>query len=238
MNDSEQHADFRKRQLGLEFPILPRCTLATFEAGPNVEIVAALAAPGDDRFRALWLAGEAGAGKSHLLQGACHAAMARGALAAYLPAALPDAAPDMLDGLESYRLVAIDDVERRLGDADWETALMALYQQLYERSATLVLAASVAPFDLTIGLADLASRLRSFEVHRLAPLDDDDRERVMQRWAASRGLTFGSDALPFLLRRLPRRMDVLWAAFERLDTAALAQQRRLTIPLVKEILEL
>jgi len=238
VNGSQQSADLRKRQLGLKFPILPRCTLASFEVGPNAEVVAALAAPGDDRFRALWLVGEPGAGKSHLLQGACHAAMARGAVAAYLPAALPDAAPAMLEGLEAYRLVAIDDVERRLGDAEWENALMALYQQLYQRSATLVLAGSVAPFDLAINLADLASRLRSVEVHRLAPLDDDSRERVMRRWAASRGLTFGGDALPFLLRRLPRRMDVLWAAFERLDAAALAQQRRLTIPLVKEILEL
>lgn len=238
MSDSQLSADTRKRQLGLPFPMLPRCTLAAFEAGANAEVVAALAAPGDDRFRALWLAGEAGAGKSHLLQGAAHAAMARDAAAAYLPAALPSAAPDMLQGLEAYRLVAIDDVEQRLGDADWELALMALYQQLYERSATLVLAASAAPFDLRFGLADLASRLRSVEVHRLAPLDDSGRERVMRRWAASRGLTFGSDVLPFLLRRLPRRMDVLWAAFERLDAAALAQRRRLTIPLVKEILEL
>jgi DnaA family protein len=238
VNGSEQSADLRKRQLGLEFPILPRCTLASFEAGPNAEAIAALEAPEQASFRALWLAGETGAGKSHLLQGACHAAMARGALAAYLPAALPNAAPAMLEGLEAYRLVAIDDVDRRVGDAEWETALMALYQQLFEHSATLVLAASVAPFDLAIGLADLASRLRSVEVHRLLPLDDADRQRVMRRWAASRGLTFGSDVLPFLLRRLPRRMDVLWSAFERLDAAALAQQRRLTIPLVKEILEL
>jgi DnaA-homolog protein len=238
VKDAGDVSDLRKRQLPLGFPIQQRCTLDSFEAGPNVEVVAALGAAGGGRFRVLWVVGERGSGKSHLLQGACHAAVARGAGAVYLPSRLRDAGPRVFDGLESFEVVAIDDLQDWLAAVGWEEALLAFYQRLFDRRATLLLAAAVAPFELNIGLADLASRLRSAEVYRLAPLDDADRTRAMQRWAAGRGLSFGADVLPFLLRRLPRGMDALWAAFERLDGASLAQQRRLTIPLVKEILQL
>ena len=238
MTHAGSDSDLRRRQLALGFPIQPRCTLDEFEAGPNAELVMALRTPGRAQFRALWIAGERGSGKSHLLQGACHAAVARNETAAYLPAQLREAGPDILDGLGSFQLVAIDDVDAWLGAVAWEEALLALYQRLFDRRATLVLAATLAPVHVSIGLADLASRLRSAETHTLAALDDTERARAMRRWAARRGLTFGTDVLPFLLRRLPRRMDALWAAFERLDSASLAQQRRLTIPLVKEILGL
>ena len=69
----------RTRQLALRFPTEQRCTLQNFEAGPNAELVGALARiDAAGTFIALWLVGESGSGKSHLLHGACHAAAAAG----------------------------------------------------------------------------------------------------------------------------------------------------------------
>lgn len=231
--------DERTRQLVLKFASERRCTLDDFEAGPNGELVAEIrrrAGSGD--FAALWLVGESGSGKSHLLQGACHAAVGAGRAAAYLPARLMAGGVDVLDGLGEFGLVAIDDTDRWLGSPPWEEALLNLYQQLLGRGATLLLAARVGPLELDFRLADLASRLRAAQVFAIRPLDDSHRANAIERLAAQRGLELGADVMSFILRRAPRRMDELIATFERLDRGALAQQRRLTIPLAKDVLGL
>jgi DnaA family protein len=232
-------SDDRRRQLGLEFPARQRCTLTNFEAGPNVEIVDAVGNSGRaGAFVALWLSGETGAGKSHLLQAACHAAVAAGLTAAYLPLEIRGAGPAVFEGLGDYHVVAVDDADRWLGHRAWEEALLALYQRLFDRRAALLFASTIGPADLDVGLPDLASRLRAAQVYALRPLDDSDRARVIERLASERGLELPADVVAFILRRVPRRMDELLAVFDQLDRGALAQQRRVTIPLVKEVLGL
>jgi DnaA family protein len=231
-------SDDRRRQLALKFPAPQRCTLANFEAGPNGEIVDALGKCGHGAFAALWLVGETGAGKSHLLRGTCHAAVAAGLTAAYLPLDVRAAGTDVFDGLEAFAVVAIDDTERWLGHRLWEEALLGLYQRLFDRRSALLFASTLTPGDLDVGLPDLASRLRAAQVYTLRPLADTDRARAIERLAAERGLELSGDVVAFILRRVPRRMDELLGIFERLDRGALAQQRRVTIPLVKEVLGL
>ena len=229
----------RTRQLVLKFASERRCTLDDFEAGPNRELVAEIGrrARGDD-FAVLWLVGESGSGKSHLLQGACHAAVGAGRAAAYLPSRLMAGGVDVLDGLGEFGLVAIDDADRWIGARQWEEALLHLYQQLLSRGSTLLLAAPSGPLELDFQLADLASRLRAAHVFAIRPLDDADRAHAIERLAAQRGFELGADVMSFILRRAPRRMDELIATFDRLDRGALAQQRRLTIPLAKDVLGL
>ncbi len=227
------------QQLALRFPSERRCTLDNFEVGPNAELVAEI----DRRARAnefavLWLVGEPGSGKSHLLQGACHAAVSAAGAAAYLPSRLMAGGVDVLDGLDEFDLVAVDDVDRWVGSREWEEALLHLYQQLLKRGATLLFASTFGPLQLGMQLADLASRLRASQVFAIRQLDDADRALAIEHLAAQRGLELGADVVSFILRRAPRRMDELIATFDRLDRGALAQQRRLTIPLAKDVLGL
>ena len=225
------------RQLVLQFACERRCTLDNFEVGPNGELVAEIGRRAcSNEFAALWLVGEPGSGKSHLLQGACHAAV--GGAAAYLPSRLMSGGVDVLDGLGDFSLVAVDDVDRWVGARQWEEALLHLYQQLLKRGASLLLASSLGPLELDIRLPDHASRLRAAQVFAIRPLDDVDRAHAIERLAAQRGLELGADVMSFILRRAPRRMDELIATFDRLDRGALTQQRRLTIPLAKDVLGL
>ena len=229
----------RSRQLALKFPLERRCTLANFEPGQNAELIAALGQCGrTGRFSARWLVGDAGCGKSHLLQGACHAAVAAGLAAAYLPKQVMEGGPSALDGLERFGVVAIDDLECWVSQRPWEDALLGLYQELFKHGGSLLLASARRPLDLAVGLPDLASRLRAAQVFGIRALDDADRARAIERLAAQRGLELGPDVANFILRRAPRRMDQLIATFDALDRGALAQQRRLTIPLAKEVLGL
>jgi DnaA-homolog protein len=224
------------RQLALRFPPRRSCTLESFEAGANPELVARLAAADRSRFTVVWITGAAGAGKSHLLQAACEATARAGGTAAYLPADLAPVAATVLDGLDAMDRVALDDMAAWLGERSREAALLGLYQGLAQRNASLVVAADAGPRAIEFALPDLASRLRAAETLAIAPLDDGARRRLVQRIADSRGFTLADDALSYLLNTGPRGSGELVRALEALDAASLAAQRRVTVPLIRAVL--
>jgi DnaA family protein len=224
------------RQLPLGVQLGVSLRLETFHAGANAEAVAALARRAAGAQGApLWLYGPAGCGKSHLLQAACAHAGANGCTAAYLPlAAVRGGDPGMLAGFERVALVALDDLGAVAGVAPWERALFTLYNELQEQQGGLLLGAAAPPAALKFGLPDLASRLAAAEVHRLQPLAEGDQAEALRRRARHRGLELPEETLTYLTRRAPRDFAALCRLLDELDTEALAAQRRLTVPFVRD----
>ena len=224
------------RQLPLGVQLGVSLRFGTFHAGANAEVVAELMLRAGGEFRPpLWLYGPKGCGKSHLLQAACAHAGSLGQTAAYLPlAAVCAEDPALLDGYEHLRVVALDDLDAVAGAAHWERALFTLYNGLLEQRGCLVLAAALAPAALPFGLADLASRLAASEVHRLQPLAEPDQAEALRRRALHRGLELPEETLGYLTRRAPRDFSALCRLLDELDTEALAAQRRLTVPFVRD----
>ena len=56
--------------------------------------------------------------------------------------------------------------------------------------------------------------------------------------AQQRGFDLPDETARYLQRRLPRDMRSLFAVLDELDSAALAAQRRLTVPFIKDVLAL
>jgi DnaA-homolog protein len=222
-------------QLPLSIGLRPGATFSGFIAGPNAEAVTSLR----DRigeWRSLYLWGDRGTGKSHLLQAACHASATRGAAAVYLPLALNhEYTPDILDGLESLALICIDDLQAIAGLDEWERGLFHLYNQARERGGTIVLAGDRAARSLGLGLLDLVTRLGWDLVFQLHPLDDQGLGEALRLRAEALGLELPEEVVVWLLRRCARDTTVLFALLERLDHASLSAQRRLTIPFVREL---
>lgn len=144
----------------------------------------------------------------------------------------------MLEGLETFSLVCLDDLEVLAGKEDWELAIFNLYNQLREKEARLIVASDRPPAKLPLQLADLASRLTWGPCYQLFPLNDDGRLELLISNAERRGMTMSVEIASFLLQRTPRDIHFLTLLVERLDQASLAAQRRLTIPFVREILKL
>jgi DnaA family protein len=200
----------------------------------QLQRVAAGHAPGP-----LYCWGAEGTGKTHLLQACCYHADSTGSRAAYL--SLRDfrsLSPGVLDGWDSYCLVCIDDIDAVTRQTAWEESLFHLYNRLLERGNRLVVSATAPPAQLGLRLPDLASRLASGLVYQLHPLNDDQSLRAMRLRARQRGFELPEETGRYLLRRLPRDLPALMALLERLDTASLAAQRRLTVPFVKSVLKL
>ncbi len=181
-----------------------------------------------------WLTGSASSGKTHLLQACCARA---GDQSVFLGAGLlKEAGPGMLEGLEMRRLVAIDDVDHLLGNDDWEAALFDLYNRLQEGGVSLVLSASSARRDAGIRLADLASRFAQLPGFSLSGLDDAGRMTALQLRARLRGLELPPETATYLVTRTRRDMRSLYTLLDTLDEAALRDQRRLTIPFVRDVI--
>lgn len=185
----------------------------------------------------IWLWGKPGCGRSHLLQAACLRAEELGQRVLYLPLAdCVHYGPEVLEGIEHCDLVALDDVQAVAGRQDWEVALFHGFNRLRDSGGRLLVSAECSPRELPIGLPDLQSRFNLALVFHLQALGDDDKLRALQLRASRRGLFLSDEVGRFLLGRLPRSMDALFAALEQLDQASLQARRKLTIPFVKDVL--
>lgn len=182
----------------------------------------------------LYLWGEGGCGKTHLLEAACRAAQEQGQTALYIPLREKTTlSTALLDDVEQSALVCVDDVQAIAGDKAWEAALFALYERLRAQGGLLMLAAQLSPTSSGLKLADLATRLSAGLVYQLHALSDSEKISALRLRAQRRGLAMTEEVANYLLTRFPRDTHSLFALLDRLDVATLAAQRRLTIPFLR-----
>jgi DnaA family protein len=246
------------QQLALRVQLRDSSVFGSFYAADNRPVVdALLALPVRGPPPCVFLHGAPRVGKTHLLQALCALNSARGELSAYVPLReLSAKGPEILQGHGHLACVCIDDLETiashsgsanaklegaKLEGAEseraaWERALFGLHQQLEEQQGHLVLASTLTPVASGVRLRDLASRLSGGLVLTVRALDDRGRVSALQLRARLRGCELPDDTAQYLLRRLPRDMAALCDFLDRLDSASLAAQRRLTIPFVREVL--
>ena len=222
------------KQLPLGVRLSDRARFDSFVSGPNdaaLAAVHALLAPDGHGVLVLW--GPLGSGRSHLLQ----AAAASLPDSAYLPLAqLRALGPDVLEGTARAAYVGIDDLQVVVGDPAWEERLFFVWREVEARRGRLAVACDRAPAALPLQLRDLASRLSAAPAARLQLLDDGAQREVLRLRATLRGLEMPDETATWLLRRYPRDLPSLLALLDALDVAALAAQRRLTVPFIREAL--
>lgn len=231
-----QHSGHRQLPLALAAP--ERVDLDLFVAGSNEEVCTRLRTlAAGERGQCIFLWGGSGTGKSHLLQAACHIVGGHGGRSAYMPLGeLQLHGGGIFEGLETFDLIAIDDLQVISGNSDWEQALFNFYNRVCEYGGSLLFAATASPRGLGLQLPDLVSRLGWGLVFRLQPLVDADRREALTRRARVRGFELPEEVADYLLRRTSRDIAVLMRFLDQLDTAQLVAQRRLTIPFVKTFL--
>ncbi len=203
------------RQLPLPFAETERFEEADFLAAPsNAAARAWLDQEGEWPERRLWLWGEGGCGKSHLL----HLwARRTGAVVLRGPALRG------LPGL-SAAAVAVDDADA-LAE---EQALLHLLNAAAEARLPVLLAGRSPPGRWAVRLPDLASRLRATSAVGIGPAEDELLLTLLARLAAGRQLALPNGLAPWLLARLARTPATLREAIARLDRASLASGGRVT----------
>ena len=196
------------RQLPLDISPAARPTLDNYVAGANAEALERVRALAAGRLpeAIVYLWGEPGSGRTHLLRGAAESNPA---------------------------LVIADDVEAL--DAQAQQALFNAINAAREGNAPVLAAGNAPPAALSLR-EDLRTRLGWGLVYQLRLLSDDDKVTHLHNEAARRGLRLTEDVVRYLLHRLPRDVGSLNAVLDMLDRHALATQRQVTLPLVRDAL--
>lgn len=210
------------RQLPLDLHQRPAPTLANFVTGDNAEVVALAhrLARGDRQTRFVYLWGPAGAGRSHLLQ----------ALAPWGRSVSPGT--DMPATVADGDLLLVDDCQQL--DAARQQALFGLYNQVQAGvAATLVVTGDAPPLAMPLR-EDLRTRLGWGLVLQMRLLDDHHKAAALEQHAASRGVAFGRDLIPYLLAHHDRDIRSLTALFDALDRYGFERKRQLSLHLLRE----
>lgn len=221
------------RQLLLDLPAEKPQTLSSFVIGANAELIQLLQrlaqdspAGLDERFVYLW--GEAGAGKTHLLR-----ALAESASDSVLYLA-GDAAAEAFIYDTATRLYLLDDSQQLTPTA--QIAAFALFNQIREQGGCLIAAGSVAPAALDVR-EDLRTRFGWGLIYQVHGLSDEEKIAALTQAAEARGLTLSPGVLPYLLSHFARDMRSLSAMLDALDQYSLETKRPITLPLLRELLQ-
>jgi len=216
------------RQLALALATQPPPTLDNFVAGRNAAALAAIRTLVDTPTGVIYLWGEPGCGRSHLLRAAVDAAKARTVPSILLAGPCPDWR--MAEGIQ---LVALDDVDR-LEDAD-QIHLFDLCNELRAAGGALLAAGKQPPSTLALR-EDLRTRLASGLAFHLDPLTDAEKTVALRDYARHRGLRMADDVVPYLLTHLKRDMATQIAVVDAIDRYSLEQKRPVTLPMVRQAL--
>lgn len=206
-------------------------SLDNFIVGENQELFArlrTLAEPGS--FDMLYLWGQEGCGKSHLLAATAAAALRKrpALLLENTPAASAFNAPP-------GGLLIVDDVDM-LDDAA-QIALFRIFNAARMVGLGLLVAGNKPPLKLRLR-EDLRTRIGQALIYEVKTLNDEQKAAALRRHAFERGLRVDDGLVRYLLSHGRRDLPSLMAVLDHLDRATLEQQRHATLPLLKEALQL
>ena len=241
------------QQLVLELAPPAAPTLENFFPGRNQAAVSALRDALVGGERVVYLFGEPGSGKTHLLRAAVREAEVLGHAALYVCAphaglASPPGRPPNKGDRQATRphasampdataldcdLLAVDDIERL--DIDSQLALFDAFNALRAGNGRLFAAGTLPAAELPLR-EDLRTRLGAGLSLHLAPLNDAEKAAALTWHAAHRGLRLAPEILDYLLTHCRRDMGTQIAVLDALDRHSLEHKRPVTLPLLREAL--
>lgn len=218
------------QQLTLDIRPEQHPTLENFVAGANAELLARLRALAQPKaYDTVYLWGELGSGRSHLLRATRNAAEAAGRRVVFVAGEEAGAELPCPPG----GLLIVDDVERLGGAA--QIALFRAFNTARLAGLALLMSGPAAPLALELR-EDLRTRIGQALVYQVRPLGDEEKAATLQRQASQRGLRVEDEVIGYMLRHTARDLSSLMAVLDELDRASLERKRPVTVPLLKEML--
>lgn len=182
-----------------------------------------------DPFIYVW--GEEGAGKSHLLRAWVAQALDAGKKAVYIDAA----AMPLTEAAFEAEYLAIDQIEK-LGNEE-QALLFAVFNRFRNSGkGFLLLSSEHTPQQLVIR-EDLRTRMAYCLVYEVKPLTDQEKIDALVSMAAARQVTIDPEIFEYLLNHWRRDMDSLMQMLDTLDNYAVTMGKRITLPLLRQLLK-
>ena len=183
----------------------------------------------------LW--GGAATGKTHLLNASADFARKNGVLLQiYDGAQLCHCDADEFEGFSHCDVLAIDNLDAIAGSAAWEACFYQVINRCREGEFRLLFSLTDKPAALTTKLDDFRSRLQWGLLLELPQVGDSEIRQILRRRAQLLGINLSDEVISYLMNHHARDLGEQIGILRRLDEISLSQQRRVTIPLVKQAL--
>ena len=184
--------------------------------------------------------GAEGSGKSFLMQAICNELSSPGKQFAFIPMNKAiNMGVEIFQNLASLNAVCIDDLQLILSREEWETALFNLINECQQSHCSLILSfgGNQSLEDIT-QLPDLLSRIKRMEFMKLQAVQDEFLNQALDFVSQQLDINLEKAELEFLLKHQTREFSLLVDNLMVLDKQAASLKRKITIPLIKETLNL
>jgi DnaA family protein len=182
----------------------------------------------------IYVYGETGKGKTHLLQGAISRALAKKKNGMYIDCNEPMPG-HVIDYIDQLDWIGIDNINQI--DSQQQHLFFDLYNRAKLSEVSILVSGPTAPNNLSI-MKDLKTRLGLATVFELEELNDDLTKEVLKNQMSERNLTIEIKVYEYLFKHYSRNVNILISAINLLDRASLQSKQGITIPFVKKTLNL
>ena len=232
----------KPKQLIFPFQINQKASFDSFFCSPdNQNLMTRLAdiAISQDA-NELIIHGEKGSGKSFLMQAICNELSSSEKQFAFIPMKKAfNMGVEIFQNLGSLDTVCIDDLQLILANQEWETALFNLINECQQSNCSLILSlGGTQPVEESIALPDLLSRIKRMEFIALHAVQDELFNEAIVFVTQQLEIKIDNAELEFLLKHQTRIFSLLVENIITLDRQAASLKRKITIPLIKETLNI
>ena len=241
------------RQLIINFPARPEYCFSNFVVYQGSEIAFATAneisSGGEIPYQTLYISGETGLGKTHLLI----------SIGNSLAETQPDKktlyllCDDFIRNIEVEDPSSTNKTVRQLADVDYllmdnidhisghalaQEKLYYIYNTVTERGGKIIFAGRMAPDQLFATESFLKSRFNWGMTVMLRRMDDAASARVIKKLCKDIDLSVSDNIINFMLSRIRRDYPSFKNAIAKINQESFARKSKVTLPLVKETLAL
>ena len=182
----------------------------------------------------VYIYGASGQGKTHVLQGAVLKALEIDKNAVYIDC--NESFPEhILDFVDQIDFICFDNVHSILREN--QEIFFDLYNRARQAQIFILVSGNTLPSDLEV-MKDLKTRLSLAVVYKLEELSDELTMSVIDSQMSQRNLSVNSNVYEYLFKSYSRDLKLLLSTMNDLDKASLQAKKPISIPFVKNFLEL
>ena len=176
-------------------------------------------------------------GKTYLLQSLCNHYFSEGKTSLLIPLKeVKDLGSQITESLENLDLICIDDVDLIVGDNPWEVGIFNLINNCLLTNCRLVFCSSLNPSSINFDLKDLTSRIKKINHIEIFPVKATNLYKAIKFIANSRSINLDKREIDYLITYSERSIANLINIIEKLDDLSMELKRKITVPLIKEVI--
>ena len=185
----------------------------------------------------LFIYGTKESGKTFLLQAMCNSYSSMSKSSLYIPLKkVMNYGVEIFESLETIDLICVDGIEDVISKIEWEKAIFNLINKALISGSRIILTSSKDLKSLNFLLPDLESRIRKIQSYELHPINDKDIFDALKYISKLTSINLGDKEAKYLVTYSQRNISNLVQILESLDQLSMEMKRKITIPLIKEII--